>query len=180
MNLHLLLHALKLPGLGNWGQTLGWSLIKRMIRATFPNVQPISTHALATQLEDPRTEKPLLLDTRAVAEYVVSHLPSAQRVDPSLQEVTDLNLPNLEQSIVTYCSVGYRSAAIAELLQKAGYTNVANLEGSLFQWANEGRPVYRNGQVVSQVHPYNQLWGRLLNQRWHTYEVPADAGNKRR
>ena len=45
--------------------------------------------------------------------------------------------------IVTYCSVGYRSGKMAERLQAAGYTNVRNLEGSIFKWANEHRPLVR-------------------------------------
>lgn len=140
-------------------------------------MQFIATSSLAVQLAQSGPEKPVLLDTRAAAEYAVSHLPNAQWVDSNLEDVTRLNLPDFGQPIVTYCSVGYRSAAIAERLQKAGYTNVANLEGSIFQWVNEGRPVYRNNELVLQVHPYNELWGCLLDQGLHVYEVPANGQN---
>jgi len=68
------------------------------------------------------------------------------------------------QPIVVYCSVGYRSSALAEKLARAGMTNVFNLEGSIFAWANEGRPVYRGDTLLNpaQVHPFNTKWGQLL------------------
>ena len=43
------------------------------------------------------------------------------------------------------------------------YTNVRNLDGSIFQWANEGRPLVRGNQRVQDVHPYDENWGRLLD-----------------
>ena len=64
--------------------------------------------------------------------------------------------------VVVYCSIGYRSATIIEKLQDAGIGNIYNLEGGLFEWANQGRPVYRGGQRVNEVHPYNRAWGLLL------------------
>ena len=36
------------------------------------------------------------------------------------------------------------------------------MSGSIFEWANEGRPVERNGERVDKVHPYNGTWGKLL------------------
>ena len=52
-------------------------------------------------------------------------------------------LPEVDKNtpIVVYCSVGYRSEKIGEKLRKAGYTNVTNLFGGLFTWANENRPL---------------------------------------
>ena len=67
-----------------------------------------------------------------------------------------------ETPIVTYCAVGYRSGEMATGLRAAGFTNVRNLEGSIFQWANEHRPLVRENERVSTVHPYSALWGRLL------------------
>ena len=64
---------------------------------------------------------------------------------------------------MTYCSVGYRSGAFAQTLQEAGYSRVENLEGSIFKWANEGRPVFQDGRRVEKVHPYNDAWGKLLD-----------------
>jgi rhodanese-related sulfurtransferase len=69
--------------------------------------------------------------------------------------------------VVVYCAVGYRSSALAQKLQKAGLTNVFSLDGSIFQWANEGRQLYRGSERVKEVHPYNRKWGRLLKPEYH-------------
>jgi len=140
-------------------RSIGWQIIKRQIRTRFPQVKQLSTAALATQIQ--AATPPVLLDTRTEAEFAVSHLANAQRIDPKTEDFSALQLP-IDTPIVAYCSVGYRSARLVNRLQQAGYTNVANLEGSIFQWANEGRPVVRKGQPVQQVHPYSQTWGQLL------------------
>ncbi len=37
---------------------------------------------------------------------------------------------------------------------------VVNLDGSIFEWANEGRPL--DGDEAGGVHPYNRVWGQAL------------------
>ncbi len=66
--------------------------------------------------------------------------------------------------VVAYCSVGYRSAGLADGLGQHGYTRVCNLEGSLFQWANEGRPLVDADGRVNVVHPYGEPWSDLLDE----------------
>lgn len=149
--------------MGNWLRSVAWKLLTRSIRRKFPSVQTISTQELAACLEQPET-KPLLLDVRSTEEYAVSHLPHAQQIDPQTQDFRCLQGISLKTPIVAYCSVGYRSARLCDRLQAAGYENVKNLEGSIFQWANEGRLLYREGQPVQEVHPYNRRWGLLLQK----------------
>ena len=141
---------------------IGWKLVNAKIRSEFPAVQRIKTAELAAWLEDRTRKPPVLLDVRTRAEYAVSHLRNARHVEPD-SEPSVVRLPK-DQPIVTYCSVGYRSGAFAERLRAAGFTKVANLEGSIFRWANEGRDVFRDGRAVQKVHPYNRTWGLLLNR----------------
>jgi 3-mercaptopyruvate sulfurtransferase SseA len=69
-------------------------------------------------------------------------------------------------SVIVYCSVGYRSARLAQRLRARGY-EVSNLEGSIFEWANEDRALYQGDRRVSGVHPYDSTWGRLLERdKW--------------
>lgn len=145
-------------------QAIPWAVLKRQIRHQFPTVQHLSTHELATWLQQEDAEKPLLLDARSLEEYEVSHLLNAKLAPTKIEELT--HEVNRSTPIVAYCSVGYRSSALAQQLQALGYTHVFNLEGSLFQWANEDRPVYQNAIVTKQVHPYNQTWGLLLNPEY--------------
>jgi len=46
-----------------------------------------------------------------------------------------------ERPIVTVCRSGARSAQACVLLQKAGFTDVANLAGGMLRWRAEGHPV---------------------------------------
>ncbi len=138
-----------------------------MITSDYPNVPSITTDSLAQRLADDTGPKPLLLDARSPEEYAVSHLRGAQRVDPDADAYPALDTLATDAPLVVYCSVGYRSAGVAQALRKQGFTNVANLEGSIFRWANEGRPVYRDGRPVAAVHPYGATWGRLLADSLH-------------
>jgi rhodanese-related sulfurtransferase len=146
----------------------GWLILKQTIRAEFPQVRQISPDTLASWLASKQTNL-VLLDTRTEAEYAVSHLANARQVDPKIENLASLDLA-IDTPIVTYCSIGYRSARIADRLQTAGYTNVVNLEGSIFQWANAGKPVYRNGSQVQQVHPFDPRWAQLLNSELRAYK----------
>lgn len=149
-------------------QKLQWSAVEQMIAADYPNVEHISTDSLALLLARKKGSRPVLLDTRSAEEYSVSHLMDAVHMDPSVQTFNVLDSLSKDTPIVTYCSVGYRSAGVANRLQKAGFTNVLNLKGSIFAWANEGRSVYRSGVKVNQVHPYDRVWGRLLDPKLKT------------
>lgn len=162
---------LSLLGIGTGcGQDLGWSAVDRMIQRSYPDARPLSTDSLAALLADSTRARPVLLDTRPPGEYRVSHLKGARRIDPDATAFPMLDGVPKDTLIVAYCSVGYRSAGIAERLQAAGFTNVYNLDGSIFRWANEGRPVYRDERRVRAVHPYDAVWGRLLDKELHAYE----------
>jgi rhodanese-related sulfurtransferase len=162
--LGLFITALIILALGLLGlRSVDWFFLRKSLRAKFANIEWISTSELADWLADKGRPAPVLLDVRTPAEWNVSHLPGARRVDPSASAATvGAGLPK-DSPIVTYCAVGYRSGETATRLRAAGFTHVHNLEGSIFQWANEHRPLVRGEDAVSQVHPYNALWGRLLN-----------------
>ena len=94
-----------------------------------------------------------------------SHTPDAAAVARQIQLHANQNDGTNEQDkiqAVVYCSVGYRSAKAAQELMNSGITGVLNLEGSIFQWANEDRPVFQGTRVVDEVHPYSRFWKRLL------------------
>jgi rhodanese-related sulfurtransferase len=139
-----------------------WFVLKNAIRAKYPMVVRITTDQLAQWLDDKPSPQPVLLDVRTAAEWNVSHIAGARRVDPTATaDVAGAGLAK-DATIVTYCSVGYRSSELANRLRVAGFTNVRNLEGSIFQWANEHRPLVSGDHRVTRVHPFNAWWGRLL------------------
>ena len=144
-------------------RSVDWFLLKKSLRHKFTKVEWISTSELADWLANKRRPAPVLLDVRTPEEWNVSHLAGARRVDPSASAESAAAGLSKETPIVTYCAVGYRSGETADRLRAAGFSNVRNLEGSIFQWANEHRPLVRGEETVSTVHPYNTFWGRLLN-----------------
>ncbi len=151
-------------------QSIRWSLLNYTIRHKFPDAAQIEPAELDAWLHDPHRKPPLLIDVRTPAEFEVSHLQGARRIDPGLP-ASALEVSK-DTAIVAYCSVGYRSSAFVEALKKAGFKNAYDLKGSIFQWVNEGRPVFKDGHVTDKVHPYDSSWGALLDQKYRA-DVPA-------
>jgi len=147
--------------------------IQKAIRKRFPEVRQLSTRDLAAWLGDDARRPPLIVDVRAMVEFKVSHLQHAKHWE-SAEAIRDA-APSRETPIVVYCSVGYRSSAVAEKLMRWGFSQVWNLDGSLFAWANEGRPVYRGRERVTVVHPYDSHWGKMLNSERHPTAKPESS-----
>lgn len=151
---------------------LTWQEARTLVHDSFPEVPQLEGEALAAWLEDPERQPPILLDVRAPAEFEVSHLGGARRAEPGGGDI-DRVLDGVakDQPIVAYCSVGYRSSELARKLMERGFSEVYNLDGSIFEWANEGRPLVQDGAPVREVHPYDEEWGALLDRELHRYEV---------
>lgn len=147
--------------------------VKKKVRAHFPSVRRLSTAELAAWLGRTNGPHPMLLDARSPAEYAVSHLPGARLADAKAPVAKLLSGLGTNQAIVVYCSIGYRSSRLAERLQQAGCTNVFNLDGSIFQWANEDRLLERDGQPVKEGHPYNKTFGQLLRPEHRATATPV-------
>lgn len=136
--------------------------LKAELRADLPEVPTVSVDELAARLE--AGEEPLLVDVRSAEEFAVSHLPGARRAETAAEAEALLEGVPPDREVIVYCSIGWRSGHLAEALRREGRTNVRNLEGSIFEWANTGRAVVRDGVPVREVHPYDAEWGRLLDR----------------
>ena len=152
----------------------GLEKMKALVHERFPTVRHLTSAELASWLADTHRVQPLLLDVRTRVEFDVSHLPGARHVDPDIPAAQLVPTIPAGQPVVVYCSVGYRSADCATRLLKAGFTNVTNLEGSIFQWANEGRPIEAGGRPATQVHPYSSSFGKLLKPELRAPATPRD------
>ena len=154
--------------------TRGLAAMKQTVRARFPQVHQLPTGDLAAWLQDSGRTPPWLLDVRRLEEFAVSHLPGAVPVDPEATAQEVLRSLPANRPVVVYCSVGYRSSALAARLIQAGFTNVFNLEGSIFAWANEQRPLECDGRPVKQVHPYNAAASRMLRKDYRAKVPPVN------
>jgi rhodanese-related sulfurtransferase len=113
----------------------------------------------------------VLLDTREKREYEVSHLKDARWVGFEKFDLKSVAAIPKDANIVVYCSIGVRSGKIGEKLMQAGFTNVHNFYGSIFEWVNQGNPVYdMAGKPTNKIHGYNWKWGVWCNKGEKVYE----------
>jgi rhodanese-related sulfurtransferase len=144
-----------------------WDAVFAWIQRDWPEVPQMSTRELAQRMAANSGATPLLIDVRTREEYEVSHLPGAIWAETPSQIASAMGGASDRKPVVLYCSVGVRSSRAAAKLMESGRANVFNLQGSIFQWANEGRPLMANDRTVHVVHPYNKRWGVLLNPQLH-------------
>ena len=141
-----------------------WPEVKQLVRKTFPGAPLLTVPELKGWLDDPARGKPLLVDVRGRQEFADSHLAGALQADGVDAAASLIAANGRDVPVVVYCSVGYRSGKVVEALMARGLGRIQNLEGSLFEWANSGLPVYQGGRVVATVHPYDAAWGHLLRR----------------
>ncbi len=158
------------------GRPIAFDAIRRLTDRKFPDGRWVTVAELDRWRADPSRPQPVLLDARTEDEYAVSHLQGAVRIDPYRPSLRPLRGFPKDTAIVLYSSVGYRGARVADFLARQGYTQVFNLEGGQFRWANAGRPVFRQDRPTTEVHPYNQTWGLLLESE---YRIAAPAVEKK-
>ena len=140
-------------------------LLNDLYKNTVPTIQ---SSELAAKL---KSDKITVLDTREIEEYNVSHISNSKHVGYNNFHLKNLSELDKSDTIVLYCSVGYRSERIGEKLLKAGYTHVYNLYGGLFQWVNEGQEVVGNdNQPTDKIHPYSDSWGKWLTKGKKVYK----------
>lgn len=138
--------------------------IEAAITEDFPDV----THLAPADFATLREAEPglLLVDCRKPEEYAVSRIPGAVNLRSAEEVQAYLEKETTQPSrIVSYCSVGWRSAKLTRALHEAGYAGAANLRGSIFRWANEDRPLEKpDGSPAQTVHPLHEVWSGLLDE----------------
>jgi rhodanese-related sulfurtransferase len=156
------------------GRPIAFDAVRRITDYKFPNGKWVDATELVQWRADPGRAPPVVLDARTEDEYAVSHLQGAVRMDPYKPSLRPLRGFSKDTAIVLYSSVGYRGARVADFLARQGYSQVYNLEGGEFLWANEGRPVFRQDRPTAEVHPYNPTWGLLLESRYRIKAPPIE------
>jgi rhodanese-related sulfurtransferase len=124
------------------------------------------------ELAMPKTQA-IILDAREPKEYQVSHLKNATYIGYNTFDIAlvEKQYPNKDKKIVVYCSVGIRSETIGAKLKKAGYTNVYNLYGGIFEWKNNNFSIIDSeGKETNKVHTFNKSWSKWLEKGEKIYE----------
>lgn len=123
--------------------------------------------------DDLNPKEVILLDTRKKEEYNISHLNAALWVGYEEFRIDSISklIPDKDKAVVVYCSIGVRSEDIGEKMIKAGFTNVKNLYGGIFEWKNKGYPVFNPKEMeTDSVHAYSKKWGKLLTNATKVYD----------
>lgn len=115
----------------------------------------------------------IVLDSRELKEYNTSHLKNAIHVGYDNFKINNIKkkIPNKNAEIIVYCSVGIRSESIGDSLKAAGYNNIKNLHGGIFEWKNNDLPVYNTVEKeTDSIHTFSKHWSKWLVKGIKIYE----------
>jgi len=92
-------------------------------------------------------DKFLLVDVREESEFAKDHLPGAIHLGKGvIERDIESRVPDPNTPMVLYCGGGFRSALVADNLQKMGYTNVISMDGGVREWREKHYPMTKNDQ----------------------------------
>jgi rhodanese-related sulfurtransferase len=92
--------------------------------------------------EYPSMGEHILVDTREDSEWAAGHAKGAIHLSKGIIERdVETAIPDKSKTLVLYCGGGYRSALVADTLQKMGYKNPISLDGGWRAWNAAGLPV---------------------------------------
>jgi len=90
-------------------------------------------------------EKMILIDVREDNEWAKGYIPGAVHMGRGIIERDiEQKVPNTATKLVLYCGGGFRSALVADNLQKMGYTNVESMDGGWRGWNEAGLPTVQD------------------------------------
>lgn len=86
-----------------------------------------------------------LVDVREDNEWQKGHAAGAIHLGKGIIE-RDIEkaIPDHDSEIVLYCGGGFRSALVADALQKMGYTNVISMDGGWKRWRELEYPIEKD------------------------------------
>jgi rhodanese-related sulfurtransferase len=86
-----------------------------------------------------------LVDVREESEWAAGHLPGAIHLGKGIIERDiEQRVPATDTKLVLYCGGGFRSALVADNLQKMGYTEVESMDGGWKGWLAVGYPTSKS------------------------------------
>src|SRR5579863_3398016 len=90
-------------------------------------------------------EKFTLVDVREESEWARGHLPGAIHLGKGIIERDiEQRIPDATAKVILYCGGGFRSALVADNLQKMGYSNVESMDGGWKGWLDAGLPTQKD------------------------------------
>ena len=111
---------------------------EKMVAEAKKNIKEISPQDAAAKSQSGNA---VIVDVREKDEWDEEHIPDAVHMSRGTIELDiEEKIPDLNQTIITHCGGGGRSALAAESLQKIGYKNVRSMAGGFKAWKATGLP----------------------------------------
>jgi len=99
-----------------------------------PEITPVELKAMMD------AERPfVLIDVREPHEYKICHIKGSKLI-PLGEVAKRMNELDSADEIVVHCRSGMRSAQAVELLMKAGFHKIHNLQGGILAWSDQIDP----------------------------------------
>ncbi|HKT47535.1 MAG TPA: rhodanese-like domain-containing protein [Candidatus Acidoferrales bacterium] len=90
-------------------------------------------------------EKFLVVDVREDNEWAAGHIPGAVHMGRGvIERDIEQSTPDTGKKLILYCGGGFRSALVADNLQKMGYKNVESMDGGWKGWVAAGLPTTKD------------------------------------
>jgi rhodanese-related sulfurtransferase len=112
----------------------------QLVQDVKQRVREQTVEQVKTRLD--RGDKFHLVDVREESEWAKDHLPGAEYLGKGvIERDIEERIPDTNAEIVLYCGGGFRSALVADNLQKMGYKNVISMDGGIRGWREKGYPL---------------------------------------
>jgi rhodanese-related sulfurtransferase len=125
--------------------TIAWiaifgALIFTTIKASISPIKQV-THQQATLLLN--RENAILVDVRAKDDFKKGHIIDSRHLP--LSQIKNKELASLEKEkdspIIVVCNTGMTSSQACQMLHKAGFSNIHNLQGGISKWSEANLPL---------------------------------------
>lgn len=144
------------------------SMLKKLLNHTVTEKSVQFVHNLISESKSSHIQ---ILDAREKNEYNVSHIENSIWVGYNDFDLSRVKSLNKNDTIIVYCSVGYRSEKIAEKLKTNGFKFVFNTYGGIFEWVNQKFPIVdNNSEQTKRVHAYSIAWGVWVKECEKVYD----------
>ena len=111
----------------------------KLVNEAKTRVKETNVEAVKRRME--AGENFLLIDVREDNEWANGHVPKAVHLGRGIIERDiETAVPDTSTKMILYCGGGFRSALVADNLQKMGYTNVESMDGGWKGWLAAGLP----------------------------------------
>lgn len=126
--------------------------IEQLIKEAHEDVNYINIDEMKERIK--KNNRLVLVDVRTKQEFDAAHIKGSAWIERGIAEfVLVRSLPDPKAEIVVYCKQGNRTGLVIKALRKAGYVNVAGLEGGFDEWVHRGNTVHNFLGEFKMVNP---------------------------